>query len=300
MKKRICLYCGNESIKHGKTSKGIQRYRCKTCQKSYILDVSPLKGINLSPYKIKKFIGYMLDDVTLEVIARNLSINLKTAHYYRHLVFHSLSDYQETIILNGTIIIDETFISIREKKHRLTNPDNLETRGISYNQLCIITLVTLQGLGLAKVSSRAMAMPEDYKRLFNHNMGKVTLFLYDGNVRGYQFMKQFGDKINIRKEGKDTYSELRLESFQSNLKRYFFKHSGYRLKNVQHYLNFFVYRSNALILENPITQTERLKAFNKMIEDLYRKIKVTAKAVTYRTYIKDKGIDSILNKTNRK
>ncbi len=54
----------------------------------------------------------MIDDVTLEVIARNLNINAKTALYYRCLVFESLRDYQAEIILNGTVLVDETFIRI--------------------------------------------------------------------------------------------------------------------------------------------------------------------------------------------
>ncbi len=32
-----------------------------------------------SDYLFKKFIGFMIDDVTLDVIARNLIINFKTA-----------------------------------------------------------------------------------------------------------------------------------------------------------------------------------------------------------------------------
>lgn len=36
----------------------------------------------------------MVDDVTLEVIARNLNIDIKTALYYRYLVFESLRDYK--------------------------------------------------------------------------------------------------------------------------------------------------------------------------------------------------------------
>ena len=54
----------------------------------------------------------MIDDVTLDVIARNLSISFKTALYYRYLGFEFLRDYQEEIILRGTVLIDETFINI--------------------------------------------------------------------------------------------------------------------------------------------------------------------------------------------
>ena len=61
----------------------------------------------------------MIDDVTLDVIARNLSISFKTALYYRYLRFEFLRDYQEEIILRGTVLIDETFINIWDKKYKL-------------------------------------------------------------------------------------------------------------------------------------------------------------------------------------
>lgn len=47
----------------------------------------------------------MIDDVSLKVAARNLSIDIKTAHYYRHLVFDTLRDYQSTIKLNMSTLL---------------------------------------------------------------------------------------------------------------------------------------------------------------------------------------------------
>jgi hypothetical protein len=61
----------------------------------------------------------MIDDVALEVIACNLKINIKTAHYDRFLVFHALKDYQNRVTLTGSILIDDTFISIREKRNKI-------------------------------------------------------------------------------------------------------------------------------------------------------------------------------------
>lgn len=67
----------------------------------------------------------MIDDVILEVIARNLNIDIKTALYYRFLVFSSLGDYQTEVILDGTILLDETFIRISERKYKLFRPDDI-------------------------------------------------------------------------------------------------------------------------------------------------------------------------------
>jgi transposase-like protein len=96
-----------------------ERYRCESCHRTSIVNVSPTKHLHKSDHLIRKIIGYMIDDVALEVIACNLKINIKTAHYDRFLVFHALKDYQNRVTLTGSILIDDTFISIREKRNKI-------------------------------------------------------------------------------------------------------------------------------------------------------------------------------------
>jgi transposase-like protein len=298
MSKKIhCPECGacDTTIKHGATRNGTQRYRCKACGKTFITNTSPTKYLKNSDYTIRKLIGYMIDDVALDVIARNLKINIKTAHYYRYLVFHSLKGYQDEIRLSGSIMIDETFMRIKENEYKLKRMDGKGIRGLSFNQLCIITLTNLQGLCTAKISSRAMAMPDDYKRLFNQNLYKVKRFLHDGNPRQVQFMNQFScEKIDTRRDESGDYSTYIIDSLHSNIKRYLFKHAGYRMKNLQHYLNFFVYRYNQLILACSNNKTQQLKAKNRIVDDLFERIIKGPKVITYQTYLNDKGIMNIL------
>lgn len=298
MSKKIhCPECGtcDTTIKHGATRNGTQRYRCKACGKTFITNTSPTKYLKNSDYTIRKLIGYMIDDVALDVIARNLKMNIKTAHYYRYLVFHSLKGYQDEIRLSGSIMIDETFMRIKENEYKLKRMDGKGIRGLSFNQLCIITLTNLQGLCTAKISSRAMAMPDDYKRLFNQNLYKVKRFLHDGNPRQVQFMNQFScEKIDTRRDESGDYSTDIIDSLHSNIKRYLFKHAGYRMKNLQHYLNFFVYRYNQLILACSNNKTQQLKAKNRIVDDLFKRIIKGPKVITYQTYLNDKGIMNIL------
>jgi hypothetical protein len=294
---KICPKCGSYGplSKNGKSPKGVQRFKCPSCERTFILDESSTKHLHTSDYFFKKFIGYMIDDVTLEVISRNLNINIKTAHYYRYLVFHALSDYQSEIKMGGTILIDETFISIREKKYKIYRADGKDLRGLSFNQLCVITLINLQGISLAKVSSRAMALPEHYKLLFNRNIYNPKLFIHDGNTKQYQFINQFNcEKVNARKDQSEMYSTEIIDSYHSNLKRYLFKHAGHRLKYLQHYLNFFVFRQNYLAKNNIRNMRHQLEVKNRMCEELMLRVKKVKKSITYQTYLKDKGITDIL------
>ena len=295
--KQSCPKCGslNSLIKNGKSKDGTQRYKCHSCKQTFILTNEVTKHLKLSPYIIKRFIGYMIDDVTLDVIARNLDINIKTAHYYRYLVFNALKSYQQHVILSGTIIIDETFVRIREKKYKLQRPDGKGIRGLSNNLLCIITVINLQGICVAKVSSRAMGVPDDYIRLLNINIGRLDLIIHDGGTHQHKFMNQFNcKKINVGTDKTDSYSTNLVDSLHSNIKRYLFKHSGYRLKNLQHYLNFFIYRYNQLSQSIYTNKRQLLEVKTEMIDDLYQKLIKSAKSVSYKTFLNDDGITDIL------
>ena len=297
MNNNYCEHCGsyNSLVKNGKDKNSNQRFKCKNCLKVFISDKTPTKHLRLSTYKIKKIIAFMIDDVSLEVIARNLELNIKTILYYRYIIFNSLSLYQETIKLSGTIIIDETFISIREKEYMHTRPDGKGIRGLSFNQLCIVTMVTTEGFAVAKITSRAMPLPSHYINQFTINIGNVNKFVHDGNTKTFQFMKQFNVPIiNGKKDSSGIYSIISVDNFHNTLKRFLFKHSGYKLKNLQHYLNFFVYRQNYITSSKPKNMREQIEVKNKMINSIYKVLLETNKKVSYKDFMSDKGITEIL------
>ena len=297
MQNQNCDLCGsfNSLIKNGKDKNNKQRYKCKSCLKTFIIDKTPMKHLKLSDYKIKKLIAFMIDDVTLEVIARNLDINIKTVLYYRYIIFHSLKNYQENLKISGVIVIDETFISIREKPYKHVRPDGKGIRGLSFNQLCVVTMVNIYDVSVAKVVSRAMPLPQQFIDNFTDNIGQVEKFIHDGNTKTYQFMNQFEvENINGRKDETGEYSTIMVDNYHSILKRFLYKHSGYKLKNLQHYLNFFVYRQNYLAYHNIKNMNQRIKTKNKMIKSIFKRVLKSIKEVTFDDFMKDKGITEIL------
>lgn len=301
-KQRSCHNCGtvNSIVKNGKTSNNKQRYKCKSCNTTFILDNSTTSQLQNSEYVFKKFIGFMIDDVTLEVIARNLDINFKTALYYRYLIFEALREYQSEIILHGTVLVDETFVRISDKRYKLYRPDGKGIRGISFNHLCVITLINLTGQCIAKVASRGMAKPQLFIDLCTDNIGEIDLLIHDGSGTQKQFLRQFDvPAFDARREGNGEYSTFLVDSLHSNIKRYLFKHAGYRLKNLQHYMNFFVYRYN----HTPKSKTNNIRQIiesrNMMFEDLYNRVKKVSKRITYRNFLNDPGITDILESVNQ-
>jgi transposase-like protein len=296
-KQKVCPLCGtfNSIIKHGSTKNNIQRYKCKSCLRTFILDDSTTSKLQNSDYIFKKFIGFMIDDVTLDVIARNLNISFKTALYYRYLVFESLRNYQEEVILKGTVLIDETFVRINDKRYKFYRADGKGIRGISFNHLCVVTVINLYGKCIAKVASRGMVKPDVYIELCINHMENIKLIIHDGGPTQKRLMKRFDcPNVDARRDQSGEYNTKLIDSLHSNIKRYLYKHAGYRLKNLQHYLNFFVYRYNHTLKAKYTTITQRISNKEVMNDDLYKRVKRIKKKITYRNFQSDLGITDIL------
>ena len=105
-----CPHCNSiEFVKHGVTAKGIQRYRCKGCKKTFC------SLTNTSLYRMKKdhkwlsYLSLMWEGVALRKIARTLKINLRTAFLWRHR-FLQMPNKNKPSSFTGIIEADEAFL----------------------------------------------------------------------------------------------------------------------------------------------------------------------------------------------
>ncbi|QWB96393.1 hypothetical protein KHQ89_02875 [Mycoplasmatota bacterium] len=142
--------------------------------------------------------------------------------------------------------------------------------------------------------------PQKFIDLCTHHIRKVTKFIHDGSVIQKQFMRQFNvPNIDARREGDGVYDTLLVDSLHSNIKRYLFKHAGYRLKNLQHYMNFFVYRYNHTPKSKVNNHRKLIQSRNDMMDDLFNRIKKINKKITYRKFQSDLGITDILESVDK-
>jgi transposase-like protein len=117
-----CPHCQhNDSYKWG-TPKGRQRYRCRSCSKTY----NALTGSQLSslhkPEQWEQYSQTMVDSKTLRVAAKECQINLTTAFEWRHKCL-KLSDLLMSKQLEGIVEIDETWFKYSEKGSRHLSAD---------------------------------------------------------------------------------------------------------------------------------------------------------------------------------
>jgi transposase-like protein len=141
--KGICPYCSHaESYRHG-SARGLQRYRCKACKKTF----NALTGTPLAHLRYKsKWIGYhdaITRSLTVRRVACELDVHRNTAFRWRHRFLTWIKQDRPTT-LHGITEADETYIleshkgSRKIKRKPRKRGGSASKRGISNEQVCIL------------------------------------------------------------------------------------------------------------------------------------------------------------------
>ena len=142
-KQGTCPHCGHTKyVKFGFKSNS-QRYKCKSCSRSFTEYTGTwMAGIH-SKEKLDDYLGLMVQEKSLDKIKVALSINKKTAFDWRHKILASLSDIDKDDF-SGITESDETFFLNSEKGRKVTDREprkrggSSKNRGISSDQVAVI------------------------------------------------------------------------------------------------------------------------------------------------------------------
>lgn len=109
-----CPHCGHDKyVKFGIKS-GSQRYKCKSCARSFTEYTGTwMAGIHQKD-KIDSYLDLMVEEKSLDKIKENLSISKQTAFNWRHKILASLSETDKDDF-TGITESDETFFLRSEK-----------------------------------------------------------------------------------------------------------------------------------------------------------------------------------------
>lgn len=104
-----CLYCNSKNyIKFG-TYKGIQRYRCKECEKTFSKTTKSMWSYSKKQPEVwVKFVELMLQKKSLRACAKILKINIRTAFIWRHKIMRELTSDVMAEHLEGKVFIAKT------------------------------------------------------------------------------------------------------------------------------------------------------------------------------------------------
>lgn len=260
-----CPYCSsNNFIRKGHDANGIFRYRC-SCGKTFKSTTGTIFDSRKIP--VSEWIEYCLNIfryISLNADSWNNRNSFSTSKYWLEKLFLTLEDTQNSIVLSGTVWLDETYYSL-VMREKIRNDDGNLLRGLSRNQICIgvatdktHTICFAEGLG--KPSQK-----RSYETFKDHIAPGSTLIHDKENTH-----KKLVEKLSLKsicyssKELRglaDSENPLdRVNRTHSLLKMFLNAHSGFTRDDLQGYLNLY-----SFVINPPADHLEKVEQIIKLV-----------------------------------
>ena len=267
-----CPHCNSENILKNGNVRGIQRFKCKECNKTFSYTTNTiLYKSNKSIETWKKFCECMINKFSLRKSAEICNINLHTAFDWRHKILDALQNMQEEITLKGVVESDETFFALSFKGNKKGNFNiprevhkrghSVTTRGLSKEMVCVPCTVNHEGMSIGKISNLGKPNVNDLEEIINGRIEKGSVFVTD-SLRSYSKIAYENELTHIRiprgKYTNGTFNIQTINSYHSELKRlinHYFK--GVATKYLNNYIvyhNFVNFAKNTF--ENKVNKLE--------------------------------------------
>lgn len=244
-----CKWCKSTNIKkRGFTSNKIQRYYCNDCKKYFSITTNTI--FENHKISITEWVEFLLDifnygSTTLTSKVNKNSINTTT--YWLHKVFLVLENYQDNIVLEGNVYLDEMFYKVIKSDIKTKN--GKQPRGLSKNQYCIG--VGYDGKNVIAIVE-GMGKPSENQTFetFEKHIKKGSKLIHDDEKSHHKLVKN--SELNDEryssiylKTKKDKDNPLRPINHQIDLIRQFLNtHSGFDREDLQGYLNLYCFMNS--------------------------------------------------------
>jgi len=224
-----CPICDSiKYIKYG-SYKGIQRYRCKECERTFSNATNSMWSYskkNLTQWI--EFIELMMEKKSLRFCADKLNINLATAFYWRHKILHGLTLDSMPNELKGDVYIGKTLIQENFKGCRnITTTKRLN--------IWVIGAKGTEDSMLIKPISRGFWDLERFKENIYHKIAKGSYIIPYGD----RYISLVAKSHN-KKSLKQTKDEDRIKYFGNSLNGWLSSFHGIATKYLEEYIPLFI------------------------------------------------------------
>ncbi len=250
-KQSSCPRCGSlKYVKNG-SSKGVKRYKCKACQRSFTAYTGTWLAHLHKKEKLIPYLKLMKLDLSLDKIKAELQINKKTALDWRHKISASISDIESGVFM-GITESDETFFLHSNKgskdldikaRHR---GKSIKTKGISEEQVAVIVSTDRKKTINVNVACLGRITKLNITQAIGKMVVKQTILCSDGHVSYKGFAKDNSIEHHVLRANLNEYVKRKkfhiqhVNSMHSRVKNWINKEKlGVATKNLQMYMNWF-------------------------------------------------------------
>jgi len=272
-----CNLCKDPApVKDGISSSGLQRYRCNSCGNRF----NSLSGTVLE--RCKKdlptwvdFIRLMCWNVPIEAASEMCRISHQTAFEWRHRVFATVDSYQERLVLRDRVWIDETYVNDTDLRHGY---GEARKRGLSKQKICIAVAIDVHKNPVAVTCGHGKPSAKRIKDALLSHLAEGSTIVHDMEKSHRSLVKaaRCVDEAYKADVSDPVYLECMamVNNLCSWIKRYLWRFAGMDPKNLQSYLNWYVYLFRVLQSEDKWPKVERVVRHLLMTETQYRSSRV--------------------------
>lgn len=245
--KPACPHCNGESVKNGK-KRGLQRYQCKICRKSFnSLTGTPFSRLRMKEKWTKVYSGFEQGETLLEM-AERLDICVDTAFRWRHRFSKGLGG-KGNPKLGGIVEADETFFRFSEKGKRSLDREphkRGESSGVQGLSFDFVTVWIARDRN--KETAHYVSRHRDYyflKSFLKPIVQQDSILCTDGK-KGYAKLSRKEALQHVVLNGpkvQGIYHINNVNNYHQRLKNWIDSLNGVATKYLQSYLEIFRFKS---------------------------------------------------------
>lgn len=254
----FCPSCNNRGVKNG-TVRGVQRYKCKTCNTSFgdtngtVMAYSG-KDLDLWVAYLKLFVR----GLSITQITRELGISKTTAYSWRIKILEKMKDATPARSLEGIVEADETYVAESFKgnhngdgfdmpRRSRSRGKQVSLRGISHQQVSIVCATDRSNNATMKITGRGRINETDLTQAFDGVLADNATLCTDK----HSSYRAYARENNITLKQVDTNQTLNgvyhiqhINSFHSRFKKFMRKFNGVSTKHLELYLAWFLWEQD--------------------------------------------------------
>ena len=254
-KKKPCPHCESTKVyKRGK-QKGVQMYRCNTCDKWY----SETTGTALYDIKLKSkwqsYLNCMEKGMPIKKIAKELGISIQTSFDWRHKILSSLAQFIPEQ-LTDEIECDELELAINEKGNKdLKRKARKRSSDFKRNQggevvttIQVVTAVSRSGDKILTAVESKRLNKKEIAQVMDGRLAENSILITDKHPSYKAYAKdnptikhkQLLAKDHVDKNDKTLHLQ-KVNNVHSQLRGFLRPFNGVSSKYLQNYLNWYAY-----------------------------------------------------------
>lgn len=234
----ICSHCGFDRIVgYGKNTTGVQRYKCKGCDKTFSSTTGKVWYNLQKKEKLTSYVHCLLSGYSIRKSAEQVGIIKGTSFSWRHKLLKSFSCVSSDQF-SGVVESDETYFLHSEKGNKsLQRPSrkrgNSATRdGINDDHVAVIVTLDRNGNKAMQVAKRGRITTKDIQKYLSGKITKKSVLCTDGHpsYAGFAKREKLTHKKIIASKGQrvveQQYHVQNVNSLDSRLKKFISQFNG--------------------------------------------------------------------------